>query len=127
LLEGVESQHQLAKIHHPHPGSFQTEQERGMFFYSEGPEDGLGYTFWIDEVKFEKLGTLAHPKAAILDGQDQVFSAETGQQLNIGGLKATFNMPTGVDQSVSAAPGILPFFLQPFGGYGQQRWCCFCA
>jgi hypothetical protein len=57
----------------PIPDPSKLTQERGMFFYSEGPEDGLGYTFWIDEVKFEKLGTLAHPRAAILDGQDQVF------------------------------------------------------
>ena len=40
-----------------------------MFYYSEGPEEGSGYTFWIDEVKFEKLGTIAHPKPAILNGK----------------------------------------------------------
>ena len=80
-----------------------------MFFYSEGPEEGLGYTFWIDEVTFEKLGTIAHPRAAILDGQDQTVSAETGQNLTIGGLKAIFNMPSGVDQSVEAAPTYFTF------------------
>lgn len=93
----------------PIPDPSKLTQERGMFFYSEGPENGLGYTFWIDEVKFEKLGTIAHPRSAILDGQDQVLSAETGQNLNIGGLKATFNMPTGVDQSVDAAPAYFTF------------------
>ena len=74
-----------------------------MFFYSEGPENDLGCTFWTDELKFEKLGTIAHPRPAILDGQDQVFSVETGQKLNIGGLKVTCNMPTGIDQSVDQA------------------------
>ncbi|MBK7940239.1 MAG: Ig-like domain-containing protein [Lewinellaceae bacterium] len=93
----------------PIPDPSKLTRERGMLYYAEGPEDGLGYTFWIDEVKFEKLGTLAHPKYAILDGQDQVVSANTGQQLNIGGLKATFNMPTGVDQSVAAAPAYFTF------------------
>lgn len=93
----------------PIPDPSKLTQERGMFFYSEGPEDGLGYTFWIDELKFEKLGTIAHPKPVILDGQDQVFSVETGQQLNIGGLKVSFNMPTGVDQSVDAAPAYFTF------------------
>jgi len=44
----------------PLPDPSKLKNERGMFFYSEGPENGRGYTFWIDEVKFEKLGTLAH-------------------------------------------------------------------
>lgn len=93
----------------PIPDPSKLTQERGMFFYSEGPEDGLGYTFWIDELKFEKLGTIAHPRPVILEGQDQVFSVETGRQLTIGGLKVTFNMPTGVDQSVEAAPAYFTF------------------
>ena len=97
------------KVIIPIPDPSRLTEEKGMFFYSEGPEDGLGYTFWIDDVQFEKLGTLAHPKAAILDGQDQVFASETGQKLNIGGCKATFNMPTGIDQSVDAAPGYFNF------------------
>jgi hypothetical protein len=25
--------------------------EKGMFWYAEGPENGNGYTFWIDELK----------------------------------------------------------------------------
>jgi hypothetical protein len=93
----------------PIPDPSKLTQERGMFFYSEGPEDELGYTFWIDELKFEKLGTIAHPRAVILEGQDQVISAETGQQLNIGGLKVIFNLPDGIDQSVGAAPAYYTF------------------
>jgi hypothetical protein len=93
----------------PIPDASKLTQERGMFFYSEGPENDLGYTFWIDEVKFEKLGTIAHAKPAILDGQNQVIAAETDQKLNIGGLKVTVNLPTGVDQSVNAAPAYFTF------------------
>jgi hypothetical protein len=37
-----------------------------MFWYAEGPENGNGYTFWIDELKYEKLGTVAQPRPAIL-------------------------------------------------------------
>ena len=31
-----------------------------MFIFSAGTENtnGVGYTFWIDEVKFEKIGTI---------------------------------------------------------------------
>src|SRR5690606_37612780 len=68
-----------------------------------------GYTFWIDEVKFEKLGTLAHPAPAILEAQDQEVAAETGDQLTVGGLSMTFNLPTGVDQKQNIAPGYFSF------------------
>ncbi len=93
----------------PIPDPSKLTQERGMFFYSEGPENGLGYTFWIDEMKFEKLGTIAHPRPAIMEGQDQVVSAETGQQLPVTGLIATFNLPTGVDQTIGVAPAYFTF------------------
>ena len=93
----------------PIPDPSKLTQERGMFWYSEGPEDGKGYTFWIDEVQFEKLGTVAHPRAAILEGQEQQLTAETGDRLAIGGLSSTYNLPTGVDQTVTAAPGYFDF------------------
>lgn len=109
LLPGIAVNTNWQKYIIPIPDPSKLTQERGMFFYSEGPEDGLGYTFWIDELKFEKLGTLAHPRAVILDGQDQVTTADAGQQLNIGGLKAIFNLPTGVDQSVQVAPAYFTF------------------
>ena len=79
----------------PIPNAAKLTEERGMFFYSEGPEEEKGYTFWIDELKFEKLGTLAHPKPIILDGQDQQTGAETGDSLIIGGTSVSFNLPTG--------------------------------
>lgn len=97
------------KFYIPIPDAAKLTQERGMFYYSEGPEDGLGYTFWIDEVKFEKLGTLAHPRPAILLGEDQVIAAETGIEQTIGGLIETFNLPTGVDQTVGVAPAYFTF------------------
>ncbi len=109
VLPGVQVNTNWKKYIIPIPDPSKLTKERGMFFYSEGPEEGLGYTFWIDEVTFEKLGTLAHPKAAIIGGQDLVRSVETGQTMSIEGLKISFNMPTGVDQSVEAAPSYFTF------------------
>ncbi len=97
------------KVIIPIPDPSKLTEERGMLFYSEGPEEGKGYTFWIDEVKFEKLGTLAHTKPSILEGQDQVISTETGDNLTIGGKSASFNLPTGVDQRVAVAPSYFTF------------------
>ena len=93
----------------PIPDSTRLTQERGMFYYSEAPENGSGYTFWVDEVQFEKLGTLAHPRAAILDGQDQTLAAETGDTITVEGLTFTINLPTGIDQSVEAEPAYFSF------------------
>ncbi len=93
----------------PLPDPAKLTAERGMFFYSEGPENGRGYTFWIDELKFEKLGTLAHPQHAILNGEDQVETSFIGVSKTIGGLSSTFNLPTGINQSLNVAPTYFTF------------------
>lgn len=91
----------------PDPGRF--IQERGMFFYSEGPENDRGYTIWFDEVKYEKLGTIAHPRPFILNGQNQNTIAIVGQTLNIGDIYILFNMPYGTDQRVDVSPTYFTF------------------
>ncbi len=85
--------------------------EKGMFWYAEGPENGDGYTFWIDELQFEKLGTVAQPKPAIFSGEDIVGEAF----LNIdglipsAGLTQTFNLASGINETVNAAPSYFTF------------------
>lgn len=91
----------------PDPSRF--KEERGMFFYSEGPENDRGYTIWFDEVKFEKLGTIAHPRPFILNGQDQSTIAAAGQTLNIGDIYILFNMPDGTDERVNVSPTYFTF------------------
>ena len=93
----------------PIPDPSKLTEERGMLFYSEAPEEGKGYTFWLDEVKFEKLGRIAHTQPGILEGQDQTIAAETGDNLTIGGLFSTFNLPSGIDQRVELAPAYFTF------------------
>lgn len=93
----------------PIPDPAKLTDERGMFFYSEGPENDRGYTFWIDEVKFEKLGTIAHPQHAILNGQDQVETSFLGVTKSIGGLNSTFNLPSGINQTVNVTPAYFEF------------------
>lgn len=93
----------------PLPDPSKLTAERGMFFYSEGPEDGRGYTFWIDELKFEKLGTIAHPQHAILNGEDQVETSFIGVTKNIGGLTSTYNLPSGINRTVNVTPAYFEF------------------
>jgi len=71
-------------------------QERGMFYYSAAPQNGKGYTIWIDEVKFENLGTIAHTVYKINNGSDLQASGPMGNY-SIANFTATFNQPTGAD------------------------------
>ena len=108
-LAGLTVNTNWEKVIIPIPDPSKLTEERGMLYYSEGPEEGKGYTFWIDEVKFEKLGTIAHPSPGILNGQDQVIAGENGDNLPLGGLFANFNLPTGIDQRVEVAPAYFTF------------------
>jgi hypothetical protein len=58
----------LEKYIIPIPDASKLRAERGLFWYAEGAENGKGYTFWIDELKFEKLGTIAQPGPSISNG-----------------------------------------------------------
>lgn len=97
------------KVTIPIPDPAKLTAEKGMFWVAEGPENGNGYTFWIDEVKFEKLGTLAHPQPKILDGADNVEQTFIGSVNTLNGLTQTFNLANGINQTVSAAPGYFNF------------------
>ncbi|MBK6363498.1 MAG: Ig-like domain-containing protein [Saprospiraceae bacterium] len=97
------------KYYIPIPDPSKLTAERGMFFYSEGPEEGKGYTFWIDEVRFENLGTIAHTKYYILDGKTETKEAEINEKIQITGLKTSANLPNGVDQTVDASVAYFTF------------------
>jgi len=96
------------KIIIPIPDASKLDRERGMFWYAEGPEDGAGYTFWIDELKYEKLGNIAQPRPAILDGVDVVQETFIGNSFEITGTQ-TFNLGSGLNQTVSAAPSYFTY------------------
>lgn len=96
------------KYYIPIPDPSRLSAERGMFYFSEGPEDGKGYTIWIDEVRFEKLGTIAHVQAGIMDGANTAVTAETGNTFQVQGYVSA-NLPDGVDQQVEAAPAYFDF------------------
>lgn len=96
------------KYYVPIPDASRLTQERGLLYYSEGPEDGRGYTFWIDEVRFENLGTITRGGSQIFNGEDQNVTTEIGAVFSSNGL-AVFNLPTGVNQSVNVAPSYFTY------------------
>lgn len=93
----------------PLPDPSKLTFEKGMFWYAEGPENGNGYTFWIDELKFEKLGTVAQPRPAILNGEEKVETSFIGANPTVTGLTQTFNLATGQNQTVTASPAYFTF------------------
>ena len=93
----------------PIPDASKLVQEKGMFWYAEGPENGEGYTFWLDEVKFEKLGNISQTEASILLGDDKIITSFNGVQTTIGGVTATFSFVDALDQTISISPSYLDF------------------
>ena len=108
----------------PIPNPERLVQERGMFLFSAGsfdalgndnPADGstfsdnIGYTFWMDEMKFEKLGTTDLTSASILGGQDQVLNTFAGSTINIADNTSTFNLANGQNVTVNTAPAYFDF------------------
>ncbi len=93
----------------PIPDPSKLVRERGMFRYSAGAVDGLGFTFWVDELRFEKLGTIAQPQPAIFNGNDLVQQTFNGSNILINGLTQTYNLESGINQTVVAAPSYFTF------------------
>lgn len=111
VLDGLSISTNWVKYTIPIPDASKLVNERGMLIYAEGAEfagDEGGYTFWIDELKFEKLGTIAQPRPAILNGTDIVEQGFVGGSINLVGLTQTLNV-AGTDITVNAAPSYFDF------------------
>jgi hypothetical protein len=76
--------------------------ERGVFWFAAGTQgtNGLGYTLWFDEIKFEKLGTVGKPTSSMLNGQTSSVKAFIGSTISITGLTHVYNLVNGQDVSV---------------------------
>jgi hypothetical protein len=97
----------------PIPDPSKLLEERGMLTYAAapvGPEGtGLGYTFWIDELKFEKLGTVAQSRPSIFGGEDRVEETFLNARFNASPLRQTFNLASGRNQTVIPTPFYFDF------------------
>jgi hypothetical protein len=90
----------------PIPDPSRLTATSGMFWYAEGPEDGDGYTFWIDELKYESISTIAQARPFINNGIDQTSTVFNGQVLNVGGLGSIFNVILPLTDDISVAQDI---------------------
>ncbi len=102
----------------PMPDPSKLAQETGMFLFSAGGVDPVGdgpngnelaWTFWIDELRFEKLGTVAQPRPAILNGSSKSIQSFNGAAVKLDGLTQTFNLSSGQDITTTVSPRYFTF------------------
>jgi hypothetical protein len=113
-LENIKLSTDWRKYTIPIPDASKLIQEKGMFIFSAGgigtfPE--MGYTFWMDELKFEKLGNIGQPQPAMASGEDIVETKFLGDEFSMAyySLTQTFNLGSGINQTVIAAPSYFSF------------------
>jgi len=95
------------KYYIPIPDASVLTIEKGMFYYSEA--EASAYTLYIDEVKFENLGTLAQVAVTINGGTNDTVSAFVGETVNIDNFTVTVNDPNAVDISVTVSSSYFDF------------------
>ncbi|GAB2502522.1 hypothetical protein GCM10027164_38420 [Algoriphagus taiwanensis] len=96
----------------PIPDPSKLLEERGVFQFAAGgigPEgEEVGFSFWIDELRFENLPTLAQPLPRILNGENQSVNSFNGVTIPVTGTSVVMNAD-GTDISVVAAPSYFNF------------------
>lgn len=95
----------------PIPDPSKLVQEKGMFLFAAGTAStsGNGYTFWLDEIRFEKLGNIRLVHPYILNGEDITVNGFNGATQVINQLGAVFNLANGQNQSMTVAPDYFEF------------------
>ena len=89
----------------PIPLASRLDRERGLFFLADAPEHEVGYELWIDDIRFENLGTIINPRPEIAT---RTVTGEVGGTLNVAGTQVTFDV-AGRDVTVNAMPGYFTF------------------
>ncbi|MBL8958269.1 MAG: Ig-like domain-containing protein [Gemmatimonadetes bacterium] len=87
------------------PLAAKLSQEKGLFFFAEGPENGAGYELWLDDIRFEALATVTNVRPTIPGG---AVVEEIGATRRITGGAVTVSVD-GADQTVSAMPAYFTY------------------
>jgi len=95
----------------PIPDASKLTQERGLFFFSAGTQttNGMGFTIWIDELRFEKLTNVSMLYPYILNGEDVTANGFIGANQVVNQLGALFNLANGQNIRVNASPNYFNF------------------
>lgn len=91
------------------PDPARLTQERGLFWYAEGPEDGEGYSLWIDEVEYVSTNDISNARATIANGDDFTIGTFSGTTNPINDLSYFYSDENGNDQQLNIAPAYFDF------------------
>ncbi|MCE2756193.1 MAG: Ig-like domain-containing protein, partial [Ignavibacteriae bacterium] len=109
-INGLSVNTNWKKVIIPIPDPRKLSGEKGLFYYSTGPINEKGYTFWIDEVQFEYVPDLGICTGSIYNGEDKkIPSAEKGSSIRIEGTQAIVNLPNGVNQTIAISPAYFEY------------------
>ena len=98
------------KVIIPIPDPAKLTGEKGLFYYSTGPINDKGYTFWVDDVQFEYVPDLGTCVGMMFNGEDRKLpTTEKGASIRIDGLQAIAGLPNGTTQTIGASPSYFDF------------------
>jgi len=94
----------------PIPLPARLTNEGGLFFFASGPQMGAGYTLWLDDLQFERLGKITDPRPVMTT---QTVNAVVGATIPVTGTRVTFSvldsLGVGVDHLVQHMPGYFTY------------------
>lgn len=95
------------KYYLPIPDASKLKSEKGLLYISAGALAGNGYTFWLDEVKYEKLDDVILQEALINSGKNTTKSGPAPAKIE--GLTTKFALPNGGNQVVNTSANYYNF------------------
>lgn len=102
---GLQIDEKWRKYFIPIPAASKLIDEKGMFVFSDGPDAGIGYTVWLDDIKFENIDVWAYPEATIMGNLNVTKSGFVGVDANIEDVTYQVNMPDGSYQDFEIGTG----------------------
>ncbi len=93
------------KVILPFPLASKLTAERGFFHFAEGAENNQGNEFWIDDLQFEDVGTIANVRPAIASA---TITGEVGDAASVMGTTVTFDV-AGEERVMNASSAYFTF------------------
>lgn len=89
----------------PIPLPERLSSERGLFFFAEGYEQDMGYTIWLDDVRFENVPGISNPRPSM---PTQTLVSFVGANVTVEGARTIFDVG-GSDQTIFHQAGYFDF------------------
>lgn len=95
------------KYYLPIPDASKLKSEKGLLYVSAGAKNTDGFTFWLDEVKYENIVDVILQEVSINSGKNTKISGPA--PITIDGLTTKYGLPNGGNVIVNTAPKYFDF------------------